>query len=108
MIYSDLYLPKEKKLPTAIGFIFIFIIAVFFSRLVFNSAQPTVASLKVAKRVEVVNMSPTQVSIFWQTDRKESGWVIYGDTENKENKIIADEKDLSSLDKQKGKNIFLK
>ncbi|HEX7542904.1 MAG TPA: hypothetical protein VF385_02405, partial [Patescibacteria group bacterium] len=63
------------------------------------------ASLKVAKRVEIVNLSPTQAGIFWQTDQKESGWVVYGEAENTENKIVFDEKDLNNLGEQKGKYI---
>ncbi|MEK7597447.1 MAG: fibronectin type III domain-containing protein [Patescibacteria group bacterium] len=106
MIYSDLYIPRENKLPTVIGFLFIFFIAVIFSRFFLGLAGSSKASLKVAKRVEIVNLSPTQTSIFWQTDQKESGWVLYGETENKENKIVFDEKDLNNLGEKKGKYII--
>ena len=85
MIYSDFYVPRENKLPTVIGFLFIFFISVIFSRFFLGLAGSSKASLKVAKRVEIVNLSPTQTSIFWQTDQKESGWVLYGEAENKEN-----------------------
>jgi hypothetical protein len=78
---------------------------VFFSKLFLGLAEPSKASLKVAKRVEMVNLSPTQVSIFWQTDQKETGWVAYGEAENAENKIVFDEKDLNNLGEQKGKYI---
>lgn len=105
MIYSDIYLHKESRLPTIIGFFFILLIAVFFSRFFLGLAGPSKASLKVAKRVEMVNLSPTQVSIFWQTDQKETGWVAYGEAENAENKIVFDEKDLNNLGEQKGKYI---
>ncbi|MEK7109899.1 MAG: fibronectin type III domain-containing protein [Patescibacteria group bacterium] len=106
MIYSDFYVPRENKLPTVIGFLFIFFIAVIFSRFFLGLAGSSKASLKVAKRVEIVNLSPTQTSIFWQTDQKESGWVLYGETENKENKIVLDEKDLNNLGEKKGKYII--
>lgn len=106
MIYSDLYLRKENKLPTVIGFLFVLFITIIFSRFFLNLAGSSKASLKVAKRVEIVNLSPTQVSIFWQTNQKESGWVVYGETESKENKIIFDEKDLNNIGgQQKGKYI---
>jgi len=106
MIYSDLYLRKENRLPTAIGFLFVLFITIIFSRFFLNLAGSSKASLKVAKRVEIVNLSPTQVSVFWQTNQKESGWVIYGETESKENKIVFDEKDLNKLGgQQKGKYI---
>ena len=105
MIYSDFYVPRENKLPTVIGFLFVFFITVIFSRFFLGLAGSSKASLKVAKRVEIVNLSPTQASIFWQTDQKEPGWVIYGQVENKENKIVFDEKDLNNLGEKKGKYI---
>ncbi|MFA5769899.1 MAG: fibronectin type III domain-containing protein [Patescibacteria group bacterium] len=106
MIYSDLYIQKNNKLPTVIGFLFILFTTVIFSRFFLgNLTGPSKASLKVAKRVEIVNLSPTQVSVFWQTDQSESGWVVYGEVENKENKIVSDEKDLNNLGSQKGKYI---
>ncbi|MEK7177749.1 MAG: fibronectin type III domain-containing protein [Patescibacteria group bacterium] len=105
MIYSDFYVPKENKLPTVIGFLFVLLITVFFARSFLGMAGSSKASLKVAKRVEIVNMSPTQTSIFWQTDKQESGWVLYGETENKENKIVYDEKDLNNLGEKKGQYI---
>lgn len=106
MIYSDLYLHKENKLPTVVGFLFILFITVIFSRFFFGLAGSSKALLKVAKRVEIVNLSPTQVSVFWQTDQKESGWIVYGEVENKENKIVFDEKDLNNSGAQKGKYII--
>ena len=105
MIYSDLYVHNENKLPTVVGFLFVLFVTIFFSRLFLDSAGPSKATLKVAKRVEVVNLSPTQVSIFWQTDKQESGWVIYGEMNNLENKIIFDEKDINNLGQKKGKYI---
>lgn len=105
MIYSNLYLNKERKLPTAVGFLFVLFISIVFSRFFFGMAGSSKASLKVAKRVEIVNLSPIQASIFWQTDQAESGWIIYSETENKENKIAFDEKDLNNLSEQKGKYI---
>ena len=105
MIYSDIYVRKENKLPTVIGFLFVLLIGIFFSRLFLGNANLSKASLKVAKRVETVNLSPSQASIFWQTDKKESGWVIYGESENKENKIVLDDKDLNNVGEKKGKYI---
>ena len=106
MIYSDLYIHKENKLLTVVGFLFLLFITIFFLRLFLDSAGPSKATLKVAKRVEIVNLSPTQASIFWQTDKQESGWVIYGEGSNSENKIIFDEKDINNLSQKKGKYII--
>ena len=89
-----------------IGFLLVIFITVVFLRFFLGSAGSSKASLKVAKRVEVVNLSPGQVSIFWQTDKAESGWVAYGERERGENKIVLDEKDLSNLGQKKGKYII--
>src|SRR3989338_5464659 len=103
MIYSELYLKQKIKLPTVIGFLLVIFITVVFSRFFLGSAGSSKASLKVAKRVEIVNLSPGQVSIFWQTDKAESGWVAYGEGERNENKIVLDEKDLNNVGQKKGK-----
>lgn len=103
MIYSEIYLHKENKLPAVIGFVLVLLISVFFSRIFLGMGGSSRASLKVAKRVEIVNLSPTQVSIFWQTGARESGWIVYGDTENNENKIVLDDKDINNLGKEKSK-----
>jgi hypothetical protein len=105
MIYSEIYTGKQSRLPTVIGFLFVLLIGIFFSRLFLGNANLSKASLKIAKRVETVNLSPSQVSIFWQTDKEESGWVIYGESENKENKIVLDDKDLNNVGEKKGKYI---
>jgi hypothetical protein len=106
MIYSDFYVHKENKLPTVVGFLFVLFITIFFLRLFLGSVGSSKATLKVAKRVEIVNLSPTQVSIFWQTDKQESGWVIYGEMNNLENKIVFDENDINNLGQKKSKYIF--
>jgi len=101
MIYSELYFKQKTKLPTIIGLLLTVFVTIAFSRYFLGLTSFTKASLKVAKRVEVVNLSPGQASIFWQTDENESGWVIYGEDENNENKIVLDEKDLNSVSQKK-------
>jgi len=103
MIYSELYLKEKIKLPTVIGFLLVIFITVVFSRFFLGLAGSSKASLKVAKRVEIVNLSPRQASIFWQTDKAESGWVAYGEKKGNENKIVLDEKDLNNIGQKKGK-----
>ena len=103
MIYSELYLKQKTKLPIIIVFLLVVFIAVVFSRFFLELAGSSKASLKVAKRVEIVNLSPGQASIFWQTDKAETGWIVYGEEERNENKIILDEKDLNNVSQQKGK-----
>ncbi|MEK7633339.1 MAG: hypothetical protein AAB437_00655, partial [Patescibacteria group bacterium] len=103
MIYSDLYLKQSSKLPTVIGIILILFIGVFFTKLFLGSDRLSKASLKPAKRVEIVNLSSSEAGIFWQTDEVETGWVIYGEKEGGENKIALDIKDLNNKGQDKGR-----
>jgi hypothetical protein len=105
MIYSDLYIHKKNSLPTILGFVFVFLTAVFMSKIFLVSTDYSKASTKTAKRVEIVNVSPTQISILWQTDQKEAGWIVYGESENNENKFAFDEKDLNTIKNKKGSYI---
>jgi len=73
MIYSELYFKQKTKIPTVIGFLLTVFVAVFFSKYFLGLTGTSKASLRVAKRVEVVNLSPGQISIFWQTDQNETG-----------------------------------
>ncbi len=102
MIYSEFYLKEKTKLPTVIGVLLVFFITIVFSRLFLGLTGPSKASLKVAKRVEIVNLSSRQASIFWQTNKAESDWVVYGENEGKENKIVLDEKDINNIGQKKG------
>src|SRR3989344_2499228 len=103
MIYSELYLKQKIKLPTIIGVLLVVFITVIFSRLFFGLTGSSKASFKVAKRVEIVNLSASQVSIFWQTEEAELGWVAYGEGKNQESKIALDEKDLNNSGEKKSK-----
>jgi hypothetical protein len=103
MIYSELYLKKKTKRPMVIGFLLALFIVIIFSKSFLNLAGPSKASLKVAKRVEVINLSPFEVGIFWQTEQEEIGWVAYGEVEKSENKIVLDEKDLNNKGQDKSK-----
>ncbi|MGB9882938.1 MAG: fibronectin type III domain-containing protein [Microgenomates group bacterium] len=96
MIYSNLY-TKEKKIPTILAlFIFVFVFGVFFKLTSFkNSSFPVKASPNFIKRVEIANITPIQAVVFWQTENKEVGWVIYGDNSQKLNQIAFDDRDIA-------------
>ncbi len=102
MIYSELYLKQKIKLPTVIGFLLVIFVTVVFARFFLGFAGPSKALLKTAKRIEIVNLSPEQAGIFWQTEGKESGWVVYGEKEGEENQIVSDEKDLNNIGQKRG------
>lgn len=46
------------------------------------------------RNLRVVNPLHNQVGIFWQTDEKETGWVIYGQNEGTLDKVALDERDI--------------
>lgn len=103
MIYSELYLKQKTKLPVAISIVMVLFISAIFLKLFLRSSELSKASLKVAKRVETVNLSSSEAGIFWQTDEAEIGWVVYGEKEGNKNKITSDVKDLNNKDQDKGK-----
>ena len=96
MIYSNLYLKNNNKLPTILGIIIIGFLLLFFIRLFSQSSIPSKAVKIMVKRIELTNISPHQVTIFWQTDNLETGWVIYGEKKNDLNNVAINELDLPS------------
>jgi len=93
MIYSDFYFKEKVKIPTFLGIFVIFLSIFLFFSFLNGSATSSRASKLNLKRVEIVNLKPIQTNIFWQTTEKETGWVIYGEEENRLDKITYDERD---------------
>lgn len=100
MIYSDLYTGQKQKIPTILGVLIIIFIIVFFINLTNKTAIPSKANQTKIKRTEVVNLSPIQANIYWQTQEKEVGWIIFGDNQNKLTNIAFDDRDIKE---KKGK-----
>lgn len=100
MSYSDLYLGNRTKynyiLLLAVPLVFVFSFWLFF-----KTPNTSVKAQKVGQS-EIVNLSSTQAGIYWQTNPREMGWVIYGETENNLDKIAFDQRDL-----QEKKNLYL-
>jgi len=96
MVYSQFYLKNQTKVPTVIAVLFVFLIGIFFIRLFTRSAIPSKAEKKIVRRIEVANISSNQAVVYWQTDQKDVGWVIYGNNPNTLSKLAYDERDLSS------------
>lgn len=99
MIYSKLYLKNKPKIPNIISFLLIFLIILIFVRIFSGLTQPSKAANIRLKRLEITNISASSATIFWQTEKKEVGWLIYGDSPTKINKIALDERDLPSQKK---------
>lgn len=95
MVYSDFYLKRDAKIPTIVAILIACFIGLFFIRLFTRTALPSKAEKKTVRRIEISNVSSSQVTIYWQTDQKTVGWVIYGNTANGLNKLAYDERDIS-------------
>lgn len=100
MIYSDLYTGQKQKIPTILGVLITIFIVVFFISLTNKTAIPSKANQTKIKRTEVVNLSPIQANIYWQTQEKEVSWIIFGDNQNKLTNIAFDDRDIKE---KKGK-----
>ncbi len=96
MTYSQLYLKKRGRVPAIAGFLFIIFIVLMFLKIFSNRAQPSKAVKEKVRRIGITNLSSSSVSIFWQTEQKEIGWLVYGTSPTKMNKIVFDERDTSS------------
>ena len=108
-MYTDLYLnQKKRRLP------YVFLVMIFFvvSAVIFfitQDSSPTRASRKKLLNHEIVNMSPGQIGIFWETDQPDEGFVIYGTEEGKLPNIVLDERDIrSSRQKRKYHLVIIK
>lgn len=94
MIYSDLYTGQKQKIPTIVGVLLVVFVSVFFLSLTNRTALPSRASQTSLKRIELTNLSPIQASIYWQTQEKEAGWLLYGESQDKLTNIALDDRDV--------------
>ncbi len=96
MIYSQMYLKNQRKVPTIVAVLIACFVGLLILRFFSQAPIPSKAEKKILKRVEVTNVSPNQVVLYWQTNEKVAGWVIYGQKSNQLNKIAYDERDLTT------------
>ncbi len=96
MIYSQYYSKRQARVPLPIIVGVILVLVIFLNRFTSPGSTPSKASGKVVKNIKIVNPQATEFGIFWQTDTKEIGWVIYGTAENNLNNISLDERDIES------------
>lgn len=94
MAYSDIYFkPKQSRFLFILAAVVLTVFGIFmyFSRL---NSVPLKAVGKSLKRHEVVNATPHQVGIFWVSDVKEPGWIVYGSTKDNLPLVAIDERDV--------------
>lgn len=97
MIYSKLYFQQKTKTPFIIAGFSLFLITglIFLSNFLNKSALPSRASNPRLTKLIIGNITSNSAKIFWRTEEKQTGWVIYGTEKNKLNQIALDERDLN-------------
>ncbi|MGB9707213.1 MAG: fibronectin type III domain-containing protein [Microgenomates group bacterium] len=97
MIYSKLYLQQKNRVPLIIAGIFLFflITSIFLTNFLNKSALPSRASNIRLTKLIIGNINSNSAKIFWRTEEKQTGWVIYGTEKNKLNQIGVDERDIN-------------
>lgn len=93
-MYSELYLKNNFKIPTIVATFLIFFLSVAFGRFFMDSPKYSRAAKKTISRLEIVNISPIEASVFWQTEKKDGSWVIYGESSGKEERIAYDSRQI--------------
>lgn len=94
MSYSNFYLKKDKfQIPTAAFLVVIILVGVFMAKMFVTQPITSRATKKTLKRISTVNLSYNQATVYWQTEKKEIGWLVYGDSEKKLDQIAFDERD---------------
>lgn len=96
MSYSNLYLQSNKKIPTFVVLLIIATSFIFFFKLFSNSSIPTKASSNELRRIEIANLTSNQATIYWHTEKKETGWLIYGLKNSSLSSFAYDDRDIES------------
>ncbi len=93
MVYSKLYLENKIKIPTMVGFLFIIFITLIFLGISSRLSKSSSAIKTNIRRLEITNISPSSVTIFWQSDKKEVSWLIYGTSPKQMKSLAFDERE---------------
>lgn len=96
MVYSDFFKSKEKKIPLPLSIVIILIIILSLGRILSSNPNRSKASNKEVRNMTVVNPTPNEFALYWLTDAKEIGWVIYGSAPNNLDRVALDERDLQN------------
>lgn len=99
MMYSDFYTRQPRiRIPVLVPFLIGVLVLSFF---IWRST-PTPATRADAKKlvfVQTANVFPHQITIVWQTESKEQGWLLYGASEQDLINIAPDDRDVLNANK---------
>ncbi len=89
-MYSDLYLRPHYR-PSNILIAMAIIVAVSSGIFYYSSGSvPVRASKTKVSRQEIVNVTPHQAGVYWETDNADEGWLLYGEDPNNMKSLALD------------------
>ncbi len=94
MLYSDLYLKSQNRPPAILFFVALLAVAGFLVSFTRLPTQTTQATKQTVNNHTLVNVSPREVGIFWETNTKTIGWVIWGTSPGSLKSLALDERDF--------------
>ncbi len=95
-MYSELYTQSHFRFTKYLAFAALFVVVSTVIFLLSQDSSPTRASKRTLKEHEVVNVSPRQIGIFWETDEPDEGWIIYGESDSSLDLVALDERDIKT------------
>ncbi|QQS43920.1 hypothetical protein IPM65_07355 [Candidatus Roizmanbacteria bacterium] len=95
-MYSELYTQSHFRFTKYLAFAALFVVVSTVIFLLSQDSSPTRASKRTLKEHEVVNVSPRQIGVFWETDEPDEGWIMYGENDSSLDLIALDERDIKS------------
>jgi hypothetical protein len=100
MIYSDFYYNSQKKITIVLVAMAALSLTAFSMFFFGSQAQPSRADKKQVKRHEVINLSSSQAGILWESEQAETGWIMYGKSEQDLKALAYDERDVETARKK--------
>lgn len=93
MTYSDLYRPRQIKIPSIVAVFVIGVLSFVMTQFLFVPTRSTSATKRNILNMQVANVGPNRATIVWRTTNKEPGMVLWGTSTSNLNRIAIDERD---------------
>lgn len=93
-MYSELYTQSHFRFTKYLAFAALFVVVSTIIFLLSQDSSPTRASKRTLKEHEIVNVTPRQIGVFWETDEPDEGWIMYGEKASSLEQIALDERDI--------------
>ena len=96
MYYSHLFFKQSNKIPKSLTVSAIVSVFLFVLIILLKPSIPSRATNSSFLTLQPVNVEPTQIGLFWQTNESVSGVIKYGKNLKYLNQIAIDERDLEN------------